>query len=57
MPPSEESSFSQGDVNKGNEGRGGRNKRGGYDKTYDKDEWKDKECYKCGETVHPASYL
>ena len=57
MSASEGSLSAKVDVNKGNGGRGGRNKRGGYDKTYDKEEWKDKECYKCGETVHPASYL
>ena len=56
MPPSEESSFSQGDVNKGNEGRGGRNKRGGDDKIYDKNYCKDKKCYKRGKKGNPVSY-
>ena len=53
----EGSSFSQGDVNKGNGGRGGRNKRVGDDKTYDKRYCKEKECYKCGEKLHPESHF
>ena len=46
MPSSEGSFFAQGDVNKGNAGKGGCNKRGGHDKDYDEKYCKDKECLK-----------
>ena len=42
MPSSEGSSFAQGDVNKANEGRGGRNKICRDDRTYDNKYCKDK---------------
>ena len=35
--------FEQGDVNKGNGGRGGLNNKGRDDKDYDKNYWKDKK--------------
>ena len=53
MPASEWSMFAQGNVNKGHGGKCGRNKRWGGNKTYDKKYWKEKECYKCVEKVHP----
>ena len=49
----EGSFFAQEAVNKVNGGRGGRNKRVRDDKTYDKRNCKEKECYKCGLKLHP----
>ena len=57
IPASEGFLFLQVDSIKGNGGRGGHNNRVGYDKTYDKNYWKYKEWYKCGEKVHPASHF
>ena len=47
---SEGSSFSQVYSSKGKVGKGGDNKN--FDKNY----WKDKECYKCGKQGHPESH-
>jgi hypothetical protein len=46
---SEGSSFAQ----KG--GRGGRGRRGQATITFDKEYWKDKTCFNCGEKGHPSS--
>jgi hypothetical protein len=49
MTPSEGSSFTQ----KG--GRGGRGGKGQASITFDKEYWKDKTCFNCGEKGHPSS--
>jgi hypothetical protein len=49
MTSSEGSSFAQ----KG--GRGGRGRRGQATITFDKEYWKDKPCFNCGEKGHPSS--
>jgi hypothetical protein len=49
MTSSEGSSFAQ----KG--GRGGRGSRGQATITFDKEYWKDKTCFNCGEKGHPSS--
>jgi hypothetical protein len=49
MTSSEGSSFAQ----KG--GRGGRGSNGRGTITFDKEYWKDKTCFNCGEKGHPSS--
>jgi hypothetical protein len=54
--PSEGTSFAQ-KGGKGKEGGSGKTKRGGKGrKPFNKELWKDKECYKCHKKGHPASH-
>ena len=49
-------SFSQGYSSKGKGGRGGDNKIDRDNKTFDKNYWRDKECYECRKQGHPTSH-
>jgi hypothetical protein len=55
--PSEGTSFAQkGDRGSGNKGNSGKGRGDGKKKPFDKEYWKDKECYLCGVKGHPASH-
>jgi hypothetical protein len=54
---SEGTSFAQkGDRGNGNKGNAGRGNGAAAKKPFDKEYWKDKECYNCGGKGHPSSH-